>query len=404
MASTVTNLAQLLLNAAKLYPTASAIVTGSEQITYEEVAEQIRRLAAGYQHLNLKPGDRVGILLYNTPGFIISYFALLGLGITVLTLSTRLKASELDTVLSDAQVSWLITDTSFLPVTQDLQVTSLQGILFESNELSVLANALPSHTLNVLMEHPPVPAEDFPIPVTDKTLATLIYTSGTTGKPKGVMLSHQNLWADANANCQVIEASEQDVFITISPLFHVFGQTNVLLTAVMSGAKLVLIPKFSPKAVLSAIETHQVTFMAAVPTMYQMMLSQLKDRPYNLSSLRVCHSGAAPMPKTVFQQIEQIFDAPVQEGYGLSEASSIITSNPLHGVRKPGSIGYGLPGITVKVMDDTMQETEPGEIGEIHARGPTVMLGYWQNPDATEKRLINGWLKTGDLAWRDEDG
>jgi long-chain acyl-CoA synthetase len=252
------------------------------------------------------------------------------------------------------------------------------------------------------------PSQTLPVAVSDETLATLIYTSGTTGKPKGVMLSHKNIMADARANVDVIAAVPDDRFITISPLFHVFGQTNILVSSMLVGATLVLVRKFSPKTVLDAIQRYQVTFMAAVPTMYLMMLSHLREKPMNLSSLRVCHSGAAPMAVDTFHEVEQYFGAPVQEGYGLSEASSIVCSNPLHGTRKPGSVGLPLKGIRIKVLLDDGQEAAPGEIGELHIQGDVVMLGYYRRPEETEKALLHFpdgiWLKTKDLGFKDEDG
>jgi long-chain acyl-CoA synthetase len=235
-------------------------------------------------------------------------------------------------------------------------------------------------------------------------LAVLIYTSGTTGRSKGVMLSHRNILADAHANTLVIEAVREDVFVTASPLFHVFGFTNVMLTGLLAGGTLVLIKRFSPSALLEAITRYRVTFLAAVPTMYQMMLTLLPSAEYDLSSLRVCHSGAAPMPVAVFERIEALFGAPVQEGYGQSEASSIMTSNPLYGVRKPGSIGMALHGLVVEIADDDGQSLPPNAVGELRLQGDTVMLGYWNNPKATENALRDGWLYTSDMGYFDEDG
>jgi long-chain acyl-CoA synthetase len=196
-----------------------------------------------------------------------------------------------------------------------------------------------------------------------------------------------------------------DRFITISPMFHVFGQTNILVSAMLAGASVVLIRKFSPRVILEALERYRVTFMAAVPTMYLMMLTHLRERRFDLSSLRVCHSGAAPMAVDTFHEVEQYFGAPVQEGYGLSEASSIVCSNPLHGERKPGSVGLPLQGIQIKICLDDGTEAPPNEIGELHIQGDVVMLGYYRRPEETAKTLLpGGWLKTKDLGYKDADG
>ena len=292
------------------------------------------RLAGALAEHGIQPGDRVGLLLYNTPAFVLAYFAVLSLGAVVVPLNTRLTGPEVERILQDADARLLISDPEFeaaFPI--HIPIRDVDALL-ETTE-----------------SDPPGLA---PHPVSPNTLAALIYTSGTTGRPKGVMLSHGNLAADAQANIAVIEATAADRLITVSPLFHVFGQTNILISALWAGASVVLIPKFSPRRILEAIGRYHVTFMAAVPTMYLMMLSLLRERAaqFDLSSLRVCHSGAASLAVETFREIESAFGVPVQEGYGLSEASSIVCSNPLHGARKPGSVGLPLLGVQLRVVAD----------------------------------------------------
>jgi long-chain acyl-CoA synthetase len=409
------NLAQPVFDAARLTPGKIALISRGETVTYEALALCIQRLVGALEQIGLEPGDRVGLLLYNTPAFVIAYFALLAMGVTVIPLNTRLTASELSTILNDAEARLLVTSLEFYEAATRLDVRSLEGMILDTEllpdeaALEPLLNAFPLqcalYRLDELLERRLEPGKDLPMAVQPDTLATLIYTSGTTGVPKGVMLSHRNILADATANVQVIEAVPDDRFITISPLFHVFGQTNILVSCMLVGATLVMVRKFSPKTVLETIARHRVTFMAAVPTMYQMMLTHLREKSFDLSSLRVCHSGAAPMAVETFHEVERYFGAPVQEGYGLSEASSIVCSNPLKGVRKPGSVGLPLNGIDIRIMTDAGIEAPPGEIGELHVRGDVVMLGYYKRPEETEKALLSdGWLKTKDLAYKDEDG
>jgi len=378
------NLASLLWDAAARFPDKPALYVQnghSATISYAEFLKEVQSVAAFCLDQDLKPGNRVGLLLYNTPHFVTCYFALLALGMVVIPLNTRLTAQELNVILTDAQASQVISSEDFA------------DILPELNTPYWLAESMPH--LSAKIE---------PVTIPKKNMAVLIYTSGTTGKPKGVMLSHENLWADAAGNAAVIEAIPDDIFVTVSPLFHVFGQVNILLTAILAGSAVVLVKKFSPKSVLEAVQSRRVTFLAAVPTMYQMMLAVLRENTYDLSSLRVCHSGAAPMAAELFTRIEAVFGAPVQEGYGLSEASSIVTSNPLHGVRKPKSVGKAIPGVTVEARREDGSVCEPDEIGELYVSGKTVMLGYYQNPEATAKVLKDNWLKTGDLAYLDADG
>jgi long-chain acyl-CoA synthetase len=409
------NLAQPVFDAATRTPEKIALFWRDDTYTYNAITNRITRLAGALEQLGLRRGDRVGLLLYNTPAFVIAYFALLSLGIAVIPLNTRLTAAELDIILNDAEARLLFSSLEFYPVVTNLQVPTLEGVVLDTEllngeeEADLLLDSFPLnqafYRLDELLARGLAPKEPIPRAVKTDTLATLIYTSGTTGKPKGVMLSHRNILADARANVAVIEAVPEDRFITISPMFHVFGQTNILVSAMLAGASVVLVRKFSPRGILEALERYKITFMAAVPTMYLMMLSHLRERRFDLSSLRICHSGAAPMAVDTFHEVEQYFGAPVQEGYGLSEASSIVCSNPLHGERKPGSVGLPLQGIEIQIRQDDGTEAPPGEIGELHIKGDVVMLGYYQRPEETAKTLLPGdWLKTKDLGYKDADG
>ena len=392
------NLVSRLAHFASNDPDKTALITSETSWTYaalwDAVCLQSQVLLEQY---GVKPGDRVGLLALNTPFWVVHYFALLALNAVVIPLNTRLSLEEWESILQDAAAVGLLLDPSF-------SEQELPAHWYQSSSFWVYSPLLELSTNGENR----APVEIMTLNHADQ-LAVLIYTSGTTGKPKGVMLSHQNIAADAHANCQVIEATARDVFITVSPLFHVFGQTNVLLSAFGVGATVVLIKKFSPKVVLEAIETYKVTFLAAVPTMYQMMLAavqelQKRGRYFKLNSLRVCHSGAAPMPVAVLEQVESVFGAPVQEGYGLSEASSIVCSNPLNGPRKPGTVGLALPGVTVGILDEHGQQLPPNTMGEIALRGPIVMMGYWQRPEETARAMRQGWLHTKDMGLMDEDG
>jgi long-chain acyl-CoA synthetase len=414
----ILNLAQPVFAVAESDPDRTALLFREGVLTYGELGNRIQRLAGAFTQLGLKTGDKVALLLYNTPAFVVSYFALLSLGVVVVPINTRLTAAEVEVILEDAEARLLVTSLEFYETVVRLQTACLEGIILDTEllegeaALDQLLNAFPLERAlyrfdDLLGRHHEL-EEALPYGLPSDTLATLIYTSGTTGKPKGVMLSHKNILADARANVAVIEAVPEDRFITISPLFHVFGQTNILVSGMLVGASLVLVRKFSPKTVLEAIQRHKVTFMAAVPTMYLMMLTHLREKPYSFPVLRVCHSGAAPMAVDTFHEVEQYFGAPVQEGYGLSEASSIVCSNPMHGPRKPGSVGLPLQGIRIKVLLEDAQEAPPGEIGELYVQGDVVMLGYYKRPEETAQTLLQfedgQWLKTKDLAYKDEDG
>jgi len=355
----------------------------SYETLFQDTCRIINRLAI---HKAIRPGDRIGFLLQNEPAFVHSFFAVQALGGIVVPLSTRLTREELGVIIKDCAMRGLISSPEFSE--------TYSGIT------DSLAWSLTPETLPVDI----VPGEPASYPAQPTDLAVLVYTSGTTGKPKGVMLSHENLLEDTRINGLAIEVTSQDVFITTSPLFHVFGLTNIMLTSLLHGASLVLLKRFQPKGTLEAVSQHRVSFLAAVPTMYQMMLSLLPNPDYDFTSLRVCHSGAAPMPQAVFEAVEKQFAVPVQEGYGQSEASSIMTSNPLHGLRKPGSVGKALDGLTVEIVDAHDHSVSSGAIGELRLKGKTVMAGYWNNIEATRKAIRDGWLYTSDMGYFDEDG
>ncbi len=382
------NLAFTVFNAAEKTPNAIALIENNQQWTYQQLARRIQQRIKALKQHNIEAETHVGLLFYNTIDYVTNFFALLSLKAVVVPINVRLTAVEISRIIDHSHMKALMSDHSFSGVlkqikTQHPDLAVLMPELLESSE---------AHCNDV-----------FPAPIEKNALATLVYTSGTTGEPKGVMLSHHNIWADALANIEVIHGKNNDRFITVSPLFHVFGQANVLVTAMALGATLVLMEKFSPKKLLSLIEGHRVTILTAVPTMYQMILTHLKEKKYDVSSVRVCHSGAAAMPVDLIEKIENAFDAPVQEGYGLSEATSMVTSNPLTGPRKPGTVGPAIPGVEIQVWDAENNPTI-NNIGEVMVRGAIVMLGYYENVSATESKIINDWLKTGDLGTLDTDG
>ncbi len=404
------NLAAAVFRSAQTFPDSPALVLEEGNVlTFQDLASQIKAFAGFLESRGVGKGERVGLLTYNEPVYVIAFFSLLALGAIVVPLNVRLTAREISTILNDAKTRHLITTQAFSEVLTGLTVPTLTEVVVQGAKNIESLQQAKLFDFDAAMAAGETTQNELPYCVSSKSLATLVYTSGTTGQPKGVMLSHGNIGADAWANIQVIEAVASDCFITISPLFHVFGQTNVLITALAVGARVALVKKFSPRRVLEVIQRHQVTFMAAVPTMYHMMLTHLKEHTYDLSSIRVCHSGAAAMPTDLIRQIETVFGAPVQEGYGLSEASSIVCSNPLKGVKKPGTVGPPLPGVSIRVVNEALNDVPTGEVGELLVKGEIVMQGYYQRPELTQAALVelkdaSCWLRTKDLACLDEDG
>jgi long-chain acyl-CoA synthetase len=373
------------------------------QWTYQHLADWVERTKQALSRVLPNGTVTVGVSLWNQAEWVVTLLALWGLGHVVVPLNPTLTSVELAQVVMHAQLALLISDDRLFtrpdtqPFTVDCTVPCPVGHWHAGGLYLPEPRVLAKHSR---LTRDPLPSD----------LALLIYTSGTTGQPKAVMLTHENVWADVSANLHVMQATEHDRFISLSPFFHVFGLINVLLTSLAVGAQLTLIRRFHPGRVLQQLYQGQVSVLTGVPTMYQQLLRHYKPASVHVHTarrLRVCHSGAAPMPEPLFHAIEQQLDAPVQEGYGLSEASSIVTSNPLAGCRKPGSIGLAIPGVSTCLRNDQGQPiTLPNTMGELWIAGPTVMPGYWR--DTTAHKLVKDantvWLKSGDCMTQDADG
>jgi len=238
-------------------------------------------------------------------------------------------------------------------------------------------------------------------------IAVIIYTSGTTGKPKGAMLTHSNIMLNTVISADLGTVTENDTQIIVLPLFHIFAMTVLMNSGIYRGAHNILLPRFDAGAVFGLMQKHEVTIFAGVPTMYWGMVNfdpSEFDVEKITKSLRVCFSGGASLPVQVLKDFEAKFNVPIMEGYGMSEGSPVVTFNHKNKVRKPGSIGTPVWGVEVKLVDDDGNEVPVGEKGELLYRGHNVMKGYYNKPEATAKTIRNGWLHSGDVATKDEDG
>ncbi len=249
------------------------------------------------------------------------------------------------------------------------------------------------------------PAAETVHPTLPSDTAVILYTSGTTGKPKGAELTHSNLLI----NCAVVvpklmPLGPDDVFLATLPLFHSFGQTCIQNASIALGATFTLLPRFDPEQALGIMARDRVTLFAGVPTMYFALLHHRSDRDHDLSSLRFCMAGGAPMPVEVMKAFEAKHPVRILEGYGLSETSPVASFNVLDRPRKPGSIGYPVWGVEMAILDDADAPVADGERGEICIRGHNIMKGYLKRPDATKEALRGGWFHSGDIGVRDADG
>jgi long-chain acyl-CoA synthetase len=339
------------------------------------------------QDFDVQPGDRVGIWLKNCPEFVSGLFGILSAGGVVVPINNFLKAQEVEYILRDAGIRVLITEQSL------------------SDALAQLTSRVPElrlvHVHDFLGLEKSAEGSPHACPRTVQDLAVIIYTSGTTGRPKGAMLSHGNLLHNVESCRQVMEAVSYDRFVVLLPMFHSFMLCVGILLPLIVGGSIVLVRSVHPpKNILQEITQHEATILPAIPQLFRALANA--PVPPNLP-LRLCISGAAPLPREIQKEFNAKFPVPLIEGYGLSEASPVVSLNPIRGPWKIGSIGKAIPDVEVSVQNDTGDLLPVGEVGEICVRGGNVMAGYWNQPEETAKALRNGWLLTGDVGYCDAD-
>lgn len=398
------------------------------EMSFNELYIEAKKMANYMQGLGLQKGDRVAIMLPNCPQAVISYYATLMTGAIVVQTNPLYKERELDYQLNDSGCTIIICLDILLPLVASVRkqssikhtiVTSIKDYLPFPKNLIYPFIQKRQYDVVVKVEH----SEDTHIwssviressdqytevqidPIED--LALLQYTGGTTGHPKGVMLTHYNLVS----NVQMCESwlyktkERSEVVLGVLPFFHVYGMTTVMNLSIMKGFKMVLLPKFDAKEVLKTIHKQKPTLFPGAPTIYIGLLNHPKLNKYDLSSIKACISGSAPLPIEIQDQFEKATGGRLVEGYGLTETAPVTHANFVWTKRINGSIGVPWPDTDSKIIDlETSEEAEIGEIGEIIIKGPQVMKGYWNNPDETEKVLKDGWLYTGDLGYMDENG
>jgi long-chain acyl-CoA synthetase len=423
------SLAGLLDDAARDFPHAPALHFEGRTTSYAQLAEQARRAAGALAGLGVGKGTRVGLILPNCPQAVAALFGALRLGATVVQNNPLYTERELGHQLADAGVEVVVClDLVYERVKALRGQTAVREVVVTSvlDELPAVRRALAPYTKRgkaasasidkdepvrrwreLLGSAPQVPREPAEVDP-DRDLALLQYTGGTTGVSKGVMLTHHNL----RANVEQVRAwfpdadPGREVMMAVLPFFHVYGLTVCLLLGVRLGAALVLQPRFDLDGVLSAIDRFRPTLFPGVPTMYVAVNDAVEKGGHDLSSIKACLSGAAPLPMEVAERFERFSGGRLVEGYGLSESSPVAIANPIYGKRKAGTIGMPLPDTLARIADpsDPDRTLPTGEPGELAISGPQVMGGYWNRPEESAAVLRDGWLLTGDMAVMDEEG
>ncbi len=398
------------------------------EFRYDEIDGLVNRAAKGLQDLGVGKGSHVGILLPNTPHYIVLFFAILRSGATVVNYSPLYADREIAQQIEDSGTEIMVTlDLALLypKVAARLGETGLKKIVvcnmpevlpFPKSMLFKLLRkkdvaAAPADAHHIRFDQLVAndgayrPAEIDP----QNDTAVIAYTGGTTGTPKGAMLSHANL-------CSVVSLGKtwmmgsmidgQERIIAVLPFFHIFGLTNILISTVAGGSTMLVHPRFDADAVMKDFKTKKPSMFAGVPTMYTALVSHPAAATTDFSSLKYCGSGGAPLPVEIMSRFEEMAGCPIVEGYGLTETAPTVSANPFQGTRKPGSVGLPVPQTVVEIVDleDRGKVLGPNERGEICVRGPQVMQGYWQRQDATDRAMSGDRFHTGDVGYLDDEG
>ncbi len=418
---------QILIDTAKKYPDSPALVFYGKTVSYAELDDLANRLGNVLKSLGVQQGDRVTIMLPNTPQCVIAYYAILKIGAVAVQTNPLYVEREIEHQIKDSDSEVLIVLDLFYPRIEAIlsKVNLRQVILCRIQDFlpPLLKLLYPLKAMKegqwIRVKKKPFihdfmkliknASSDCKIPeIKPEDLALLQYTGGTTGTAKGVMLTHFNLVANT-VQCRSwmpeLKAGEE-TFLSVIPFFHVYGMTACMNLAIYLGGKMVLMPRFKTKEVLNNIEKYSATVFQGVQAMYVAINCFPGIEKRELSSIKVCISGGGPLHVEVQERFESLTGGKVVEGFGLTEASPVTHCNPIHGKRKKGTIGLPLPLTDARIVDieNGEKDVAPGQVGELIVQGPQVMKGYWKRPEETAGAIRNGWLYTGDMTKMDPDG
>lgn len=394
-------LAGVLGVARELGPNRVAVIYEDRRITYRELDDAGNRVANALLSWGVKPGDRVAIHLENRPEFMEIYQGVMRAGATLVPTNIMYTAEELEHILGDSGAVALFVRADMLPKVASVRsklpalakIVSVGGHSGGDADFETEKNRASAVPPNVRVD--------------PDSIAFIQYTSGTTGKPKGAMVSHANVLAvlESTSDLPGIEgAREDDVMLLVLPLFHAYALNLAMNRAFLNASTIVLVTRFDAAKVMELMESHRATIFYGAPPMYFAFVNTPGLERYDLSSLRMAFSGAAPLPVVILERFKERTGVQICEGYGLSETAPTLCSNAAGPVNKPGSVGPAIPRVQIRLVDDQDRDVAPGQVGEIVARGPNIFKGYWKREKETAEAFRGGWFHTGDLARVDADG
>jgi len=392
------NLVKFLKTRVQRYGNKTLLYSDDGNITYREFDEITDRIAFGLEKMGITTGDRVAVLHQNNPQTLLSYFAIIKAGGIVVPINPIYTAREVKYLLNNSKSKGIIVNEIYAGLIEEIkgETPNLKHIIVRKNNETVE---------NVIAGKAGAPL----FPIQEKKLnpedaAMQFYTSGTTGNPKGVILTHRCFYFGGPNIAQNYGLKEDDITIAVLPMVHVFAIASPFFGSLSSGGGVVVAERFKPEIIFNIIEQYKVTWFPGVPTMFIYLLNALPENTHNLSSLRMGLSGGASLPVEVLRKWEEEFKAEIIEVYGLTESTGLVTANPVHGIRKPGSVGITVSGVSAKIVDKDGKEVSDGTVGDLIFKGANATKGYFNLPAETEEKIKNGWVYTGDHAYRDEEG
>jgi len=395
------NLKAMLEETTKHYGGKTAIALGKRRLSYAELDEASNKIANALIKIGVSKGDRVAVLLPNSPEFAVIYFGIIKISAIAVLLDTKYKVSELTSLFDDSRPKVLVTESPFLE--------PLVPILPRFKYIAYVIDLSSEHKRRFLSYQEIMAtssAQKVEVEPEPEDIANIAYTSGPTFRPHGVMLSHQDLVMNATISADKFRQTAEDVAVLFAlPLHHVVGLEAVLLTSISKGSTVVMLSGLSISGLMGIIEKERATIFMGVPFIFILMVHMAEEEgiKHDLSSLRLCCAGGAPMSTDIMKRFQQLYGLDIVQFWGLTEVTAYLTCQPIDGTGKLGSVGKALPGWGVKIVDDNGKELPLNQSGEIIVTGP-IMRGYYNNPRATAETIKNGWLYTGDIGRVDEDG